>query len=132
MDTTSSPANEESPLVTSGAENGIATPPESSPWQRRLRDSSDLPQAVRQQIESLLPAASATEATIDEPTLSLGRVLDLLEGVIPLSMRLAAGEATIAEHPSGEAFFTSEKELTDADAERLAREQLQRCGLLRK
>ena len=67
-----------------------------------------------------------------EPQISLGRVLDLLEGALPFSMRLGEGEVTVAEHPSGESFFGGSKELSDADAERLAREQLERCGLLRK
>lgn len=101
-------------------------------WQKRLLAVGDLPEGVRKQLSELTQNSTGETSDEAEPKISLGRVLDLLEGALPLSMRLAEGEVTVAVHPSGESFFGGEKELSDADAERLAREQLERCGLLRK
>jgi len=111
-----------------------AVPPaaEVPAWQKRLLAVGDLPEGVRKQLAQLTEGSEKNTSAEVEPQISLGRVLDLLEGALPLSMRLGEGEVTVAEHPSGESFFGGSKELTDADAERLAREQLERCGLLRK
>lgn len=126
-------ADETAPQVTSTATQSAAEVAAVVPaWQQRLSQASDLPEGVRKQLSELTQAAVTASPSEVEPQLSLGRVLDLLEGVVPLSMRLSEGDITVAEHPSGEGFFGSAKELTDADAERLAREQLERCGLLRK
>lgn len=114
-----------------------ATPAESTSaevpaWQKRLLAVGDLPEGVRKQLAQLTEGSEKNASGEVEPQISLGRVLDLLEGALPFSMRLGEGEVTVAEHPSGESFFGGSKELSDADAERLAREQLERCGLLRK
>lgn len=125
-------AEEAAPEVTSTATQSVAEAAEVPAWQQRLSRASDLPEGMRKQLSELTQAAVNALPSDVEPQLSLGRVLDLLEGVVPFSMRLSDGEVTVAEHPSGESFFGGSKELTDADAERLAREQLERCGLLRK
>ncbi len=126
-------AEETAPEVISTATQSAAEVAAELPaWQQRLSQASDLPEGVRKQLSELTKGAVTSSPSDVEPQLSLGRVLELLEGVVPLSMRLSEGEVTVAEHPSGESFFGGSKELTDADAERLAREQLERCGLLRK
>jgi hypothetical protein len=52
--------------------------------------------------------------------------------VVPDFLRGNRGEAARPEHPAGEVFFSgAAEELSDAEAEELAQQQLLRSGLLR-
>ena len=55
-----------------------------------------------------------------------------VEAALPPAMRETHEQATRQEHPAGEVFFRgSAAEVTDAEAEGIARRQLERSGLLR-
>jgi len=55
-----------------------------------------------------------------------------IEEVLPDSVKQGREGATRQEHPAGEVFFRgSAEEVTDAEAEEIARRQLERSGLLR-
>ena len=64
-----------------------------------------------------------------------GGVAELIRGVeeaLPEFLRSATAPAERVQHPSGDAFFTGEGgNLSDAEAEEVARQQLMRSGLLR-
>jgi hypothetical protein len=55
-----------------------------------------------------------------------------VEEALPEFLRPDRGEKLRAEHPAGEAYFLGDPtELSDAEAEEIARGQLARSGLLR-
>jgi hypothetical protein len=59
-------------------------------------------------------------------------VLRAIEEALPEFLRQSRARATRQEHPAGEAFFRGEaEEVSDAEAEEVARKQLERSGLLR-
>jgi hypothetical protein len=75
--------------------------------------------------EQAAPTAETVRAVEGE-----GRVD--IEEVLPDSLKQGREGATRQEHPAGEMFFRgSAEEVTDAEAEDMARKQLERSGLLR-
>ena len=74
-----------------------------------------------------------TAASDAQPLIRATDVLTLLEEVIPPQLRLDAASLAQPEHPAGEAFFTGDpNQMTDDQAERIAREQLSRSAFGRK
>jgi len=58
--------------------------------------------------------------------------LKAVEESLPEFLREKRGEAARSEHPAGEVFFRGNaEEITDEQAEEIARRQLERSGLLR-
>jgi hypothetical protein len=92
----------------------------------------DLPPGVRDRLARLVEQASTLDAT-GEPLLATRGVLDLLAQGIPAVLRRETpAPVSRLEHPIGDTFFAlSADELSDQQAEQIARAQLQRAGLLR-
>jgi hypothetical protein len=97
----------------------------------RVRNSAALPPVLRDRL------ASVVESAVDGPTdgrplVPLEDCLRAIEDSLPDFLRQSHATAARPPHPSGEAFFSGRgEELSDARAEVIAREQLERSGLLR-
>jgi hypothetical protein len=92
----------------------------------------DLPPGVRDRLARLVEQSSTLDAT-GEPLLATRGVLDLLAQGLPAVLRRETpAPISRPEHPAGDAFFAlSADELSDQQAEQIARTQLQRAGLLK-
>ena len=97
-----------------------------------VRAARDLPPGVRERLGALVQQAVTLDVT-GEPLLSTRQVLDLLaQGLPPVLRREAPAAITRPAHPVGDAFFVlNSEELSDQQADQIARTQLQRAGLLR-
>lgn len=97
-----------------------------------VRSARDLPPGVRERLTSLVQEAVTLDRTGD-PLLSTRQVLELLaQGLPPLLRRETSTAVDRPVHPVGDAFFAANsEELSDQQAEQIARQQLQRAGLLR-
>jgi len=96
---------------------------------RRIEAADDLPRGLR---ERLLEQIEEAEAAGGDPTLSVADVIDLLEETVPPSLRFSPEELSAAEHPLGDAFFTGDAaQMSDAEAQRIAAEQLAHTGFAR-
>jgi len=97
----------------------------------RIRESQSLPPALRDCLARVVEsqAASAADGIVRVP---IEAAIRAVEGALPEFLRGGGNRAARPEHPAGEAFFRGEaSELSDADAEAIARGQLARSGLLR-
>jgi len=96
-----------------------------------IQASRDLPPGVRQRLASLVEQAASLNSDGD-PLLPTRQVLDLLAQGLPQVLRRETTSAVSQPaHPSGDAFFQLHSdELSDHQAEQIARTQLQRVGLL--
>jgi hypothetical protein len=97
-----------------------------------LTSARDLPPGVRERLTRLVEQSSTLDDA-GEPLLAARGVLDLLAQGLPAVLRREAPAAVSRpEHPAGDAFFAlSGEDLSDQQAEQIARAQLQRAGLLR-
>jgi hypothetical protein len=93
----------------------------------RIGRSNSLPRGMRERLTALLDG-EASAATADfQPLVRATDVLNLLEEAIPPQLRLEANSLAQPEHPAGEGFFTGDPhQMTDDQAERIAREQISR------
>jgi hypothetical protein len=68
-----------------------------------------------------------------QAVVSIDEAIRAVAESLPSAVRLQAGDVSRPEHPGGESFFTArgEGELSDQQAEEIARGQLARSGLLR-
>lgn len=110
------------------AEAAIESRSESPPsdWQARLAGESHLPPQLREQL-----ATALAQTTGDQGALPLEALLEVLRTSLPAALGVNAPAAKSLEHPAGEAFFRGADDWSDEAAERVAREQLARCGLLK-
>jgi hypothetical protein len=97
-----------------------------------VRDARDLPPGVRERLTTLVEHAATLDLAGD-PLLSTRQVLELLsQGLPPVLRRETSTAVERPAHPTGDAFFAANSdELSDQQAEQIARQQLQRAGLLR-
>jgi len=97
-----------------------------------VQSARDLPPGVRDRLQSLVQQAVTLDVS-GEPLLATRQVLDLLaQGLPPVLRHDVAAEVQRPVHPDGDAFFALQGEdLSDQQAEQIARQQLQRAGLLR-
>jgi hypothetical protein len=96
----------------------------------RIRKSQTLPPALRDRLAGVVEsqAASAADGVVRVPIEAAVRAV---EEALPEFLR-GGNRAARPEHPAGESFFRgAAAELSDADAEAIARGQLARSGLLR-
>jgi hypothetical protein len=96
-----------------------------------VQNARELPPGVRQRLQGLVEQAVTLDVS-GEPLLATRQVLDLLaQGLPPVLRHDAAGEIERPAHPEGDAFFAvAGEDLNDQQAEQIARQQLQRAGLL--
>lgn len=104
---------------------------------QRLRDrigkAGGLSRGLRDRLTALLEGEIPAAKDDFQPLIRAVDVLTLLEEAIPPQLRLDASSLAQSEHPAGEAFFTGDpNQMTDDQAERIAREQLSRSAFGRK
>lgn len=93
-------------------------------WIERIQNEHRLPAALRQSLAAAIDKSGHAEAT-EEPQLTLTQVAQVFAEAVP---SLLSRELVVpAPHPAGEGFF-QQSALSDDDAARLAREQLERTG----
>ncbi|MBC7853925.1 MAG: hypothetical protein IAF94_10845 [Pirellulaceae bacterium] len=97
----------------------------------RIRQSSSLSRGMRDRLSALLEEVP-TAASDSQPLIRAADALAILEEAIPPQLRLDATSLAQPEHPAGDAFFTGDmNQMTDDQAERIAREQLSRSAFAR-
>ncbi|WP_254512810.1 hypothetical protein [Anatilimnocola floriformis] len=97
-----------------------------------VQTARELPPGVRERLQTLVQSAVTLDVA-GEPLLATRQVLDLLaQGLPPVLRHEAAAEIVRPHHPDGDAFFAlAGEDLSDQQAEQIARQQLQRAGMLR-
>lgn len=122
-----------SPEATPGSEAGRSPALDSdhrNAAAARIKQSS-LPSALRERLAALVQS-SGEAASDGEVRVSLDAAIRAVEESLPDFLQFNHHRAAQPEHPAGEAFFSGDPgELSEAQAEELARTQLARSGLLR-
>lgn len=91
----------------------------------RIRQSNTLPPALRDRLTALVESSGQEQLPLDV-------CLQAIEESLPDFLKANRAEAAQPPHPAGEVFFRgSSSELTEAEAEALAHQQLSHSGLLR-
>lgn len=104
--------------------------PEREEAAARVREMEGLPLGLRECLARVVAAsADAVDGTVRVP---IDAAIRAVSEALPEFLRQHPAGKARAEHPAGEAFFRGDPtELSDADAEEIARGQLARSGLLR-
>lgn len=96
----------------------------------RIEQSTTLPRGLRGRLANALQEAPLVHEA-GELLAPVGLLLDVVEQWSPAAMRPDPAALRRTEHPEGDAFFTGDlNDLSDEQAERIARRQLQRSGYL--
>jgi hypothetical protein len=91
----------------------------------RIGQSSTLSRGMRDRLAALLEGDASAATSDSQPLVRAADVVALLEEAIPPQLQLDPAALARPEHPAGEAFFTGDpNQMTDDQAERIAREQL--------
>lgn len=97
----------------------------------RVRQSKLLPPALKERLALLVEASSGTSQNAQRAA-PIEEALRAVEEALPDFLLGGRSRANKPEHPGGDSFFSGDpRELSDAEAEQIAREQLLRSGLLR-
>ena len=98
----------------------------------RVRQSATLPPGLRERLAALVENGGQVGGA-GQALVSIDEAIRAVAESLPSSLRISGGEVSRPEHPDGESFFSgrSEHEITEQQAEEIARGQLARSGLLR-
>jgi len=98
----------------------------------RVRQSAVLPPGLRERLAVLVESGGQVGGE-GQALVSIDEAIRAVAESLPSALRIGGGEVARPEHPSGESFFSGRtaEEITDQQAEELARGQLARSGLLR-
>jgi hypothetical protein len=98
----------------------------------RVRQSAGLPPGMRERLAAIVESGGQV-ASDGTPLVSIEQAIQAVSEALPDSLRLNVSQLARPEHPSGEAFFSGRtaEELTDQQAEEIARGQLARSGFAR-
>ena len=99
---------------------------------QRVRQLGALPPGLRERLATLVESGGQIGGE-GQALVSIDEAIRAVAESLPSALRIGGGEVNRPAHPSGESFFSgrSEHEITDQQAEELARGQLARSGLLR-
>lgn len=89
----------------------------------RIRQSSSLSRGMRDRLTALLEGESPATASDSQPLIRAADALALLEEAIPPQLRLDVTSLAQPPHPAGDV-----NQMTDEQAERIAREQISRSA----
>ena len=93
----------------------------------RIGKSSSLSRGMRDRLTALLEGEVPATPTDSQPLIRAVDALALLEEAIPPQLGLDVSSLARPEHPAGDVFFTGDvNQMTDDQAERIAREQISR------
>ena len=98
----------------------------------RVRGSAALPPGLRERLAALVESGGQVGGE-GQALVSIDEAIRAVAESLPSSLRIGGGDVSRPEHPSGESFFSGRtaEEMTDQQAEEIARGQLARSGLLR-
>ena len=97
----------------------------------RVRQSKLLPPALKERLALLVEASGGTSQDA-QATVPIEEALRAVEEALPDFLLAGRARAEKPAHPGGDSFFSGDpRDLSDAEAEQIAREQLVRSGLLR-
>ena len=98
----------------------------------RVRQAAALPPGLRERLATLVEAGGQIGSD-GQALVSVEQAIQAVAEALPDSLRRAGGEVARPEHPGGEAFFNGRtaEEITDQQAEEIARTQLVRSGFIR-
>ncbi len=97
---------------------------------RRVTESTTLPRGIRNRLASALGEAALVQQG-DQLLAPVDALLGVVEAWAPTALRVDPRSLQRPDHPEGDAFFTGDPSaLSDEQAERIARRQLQRSGYL--
>ena len=96
-----------------------------------MSGSAALPPGLRERLAALVESGGQVGGE-GQTLVSIDEAIRAVAESLPSAARLG-GEVARPEHPGGESFFSGRtaEEITDQQAEEIAREQLARSGLLR-
>jgi hypothetical protein len=94
-------------------------------WAERIRGEQRLPGSLRQRLAAVVEEAASLNDG-EEPRLTVSQIASVFAEALPSLLGVERSLAAAA-HPGGDAFF-QQGALSDDDAARLARQQLQRTG----
>jgi hypothetical protein len=119
------------PAAVQPAAEPAAESPQRNAVMAAVRSANQLPPGVRERLSSLVQQTASLDAT-GEPLLPTRQVLDILAQGLPTVVRSHEPAAVSRlQHPLGSSFFEPQSdELSDQQAEQIARGQLQRAGWL--
>jgi hypothetical protein len=96
----------------------------------RIRNLVTLPPVLRERLAELVQISG--EMADGKARVPIDDAIRAVETALPEFLRVDRAQARQPSHPTGEAFFASDPgDLTEAQAEELARGQLARSGMLR-
>lgn len=96
---------------------------------QRIRTSRRLPKGFRERMADLVETRQFSDDEDGVPRVPVAEAVEMIEAAIPENLQLAEGPLETPAHPRGESFFTSgAARLSDADAQRIAAEQLAATG----
>jgi hypothetical protein len=96
----------------------------------RITESSRLPRGMHDRLRRVVQQAS-TMHDAGQLLVPADAMLDAIESWAPTALRFDARSFQRPEHPTGDGFFTGDpNDVSDEQADRIARQQLQRSGYL--
>jgi hypothetical protein len=98
---------------------------------QRVRQSASLPPGLRERLAALVE--NGGQLAEGQALVSIDAAIRAIAESLPSWLQLGGGDVHRPEHPGGDSFFSgrSAEEITDQQAEEIARGQLARSGLLR-
>ena len=129
----------DAPAADAPAESDSQTIPALSPQQRQALveqalSQARLPRGLRERLQATLSSADhlAVDPSSGEPLMRVSELVALVEKSLPHPWQLDRQSLARPDHPAGEAFFTGDdSDVSDAQAEQVARAQLARSGYLK-
>ena len=122
-----SPESSAEPVPSQANEIDAHVAAERQKLRERIGKSSSLSRGLRDRLTALLEGEVPATTTDFQPLIRAADALALLEEALPPQLGLDASTLAQPEHPAGEAFFTGDvNQMTDDQAERIAREQISR------
>jgi len=95
----------------------------------RIVASRRLPKGLKDRLVGAVEAVQLSDDGAEEPSLSVTDAVAIIEDSIPSQLALVSEGYEQKEHPQGEGFFTGAGgQLSDAEADRIAAEQLANTG----
>jgi hypothetical protein len=96
----------------------------------RIAESSRLPRGMHDRLRRVVQQSSTTHEA-GNLLVPADAVLEAIESWAPTALRFDARSFQRPEHPAGDGFFTGDpNDVSDEQADRIARQQLQRSGYL--
>ena len=96
---------------------------------QRIRNSRKLPKGLRDRLAEVVETIQLSSDSDSIPSVPVAEAVEMIEAAIPENVQFGEGPLESPTHPRGESFFTGgASQLSPADAQRIAQEQLAATG----